>query len=192
MNSKLTTLLARIDEANARDPNQEEGPSGVQPAALLYSRRMTHILNEFAPQASEELTIAARGQHIERWQRPRSSYSDGREGYLNWRKDAAKFHASRIEALMQDAGYDAVSRDRVVSLMLKRNLKTDPDAQTLEDIACLVFFRWYAGNFSEKHEAERILTIVTKTARKMSAKGRAAALALGLPSHVGQAITLAD
>lgn len=192
MADRLAALLARIDDANACDPSLQETLSGAQPAALLYGRRMTEALEDFAPRSSEELKIAARGQHIERWLRPRANYPEGREGYLAWRRDAAKYHASRVEALMRDLGYGLAICDRVTSLMLKKNLKADPEAQTLEDVACLVFFRWYAGSFSEKHEAERILAIVSKTARKMSSKGRAAALALGLPPQVAKAITAAE
>ena len=191
MDTRLAAVLARVDEANARDPHREETPSGAEPAALLYGRRMSRVLEDFAPDASEELSIAARGQHIERWLRPRSSYPEGRDGYLAWRRDAATYHAARVAALMLDAGYEAARCDRVGSLMLKKNLKADLEAQTLEDVACLVFFRWYAGTFSAKHDAARILAIVSKTARKMSAEGRAAALELGLPPEVADAISKA-
>jgi hypothetical protein len=189
---RLAQIIALIDDANAQDPNGEAVSRASVPAALVYGRRMSEILDDFAPEASEGLKIAVRGQHVERWRRPRSSYAEGREGYLSWRRDAAKYHAARVEALMQQAGYNRPSCDRVASLMLKKNLKTDSEAQTLEDVACLVFFRWYAGDFSQKHEAGRILAIVTKTARKMSAKGRAAAIALGLPPDVTEAIAAAE
>lgn len=185
---RLSAVLAHIDRANARDPCIDVASDGSNPAALLYGRRMTHVLDDFAPTASEELKIAARGQHIERWLRPRSSYPEGREGYLCWRRDAAQFHAARVSDLMQEAGYDEATRNRVSALMLKKGLKKDHEAQTLEDVACLVFFRWYAGVFSQKHAADRILSIVNKTARKMSARGRCAAIALDLPSHVTAAI----
>ena len=191
MNDRLAGLFARMDGANALDPTLEEAAEGAKPAALLYGRRMSQVLDDFAPSASEALKIAARGQHIERWMRPRSNYPEGREGYLDWRRDAARYHAARAAALMQDAGYDPAICERVSSLLLKKNLKTDPEAQTLEDVACLVFFRWYAGAFSEKHEPERMLAIVSKTARKMSAKGRAAAAMLDLPAHVMDAIAAA-
>ncbi len=89
---------------------------------------------------------------------------------------------------MRDAGYDADRCRRVAALMLKTDLKSDADVQVLEDVACLVFFRWYAGSFSDKHALERVLSIAGKTARKMSANGRAAALALDLPEPVAAAI----
>ena len=189
---RLLAVLAGIDEANARDPSVETVANGPTPAALLYGRRMTEVLGNFAPEASNELKIAARGQHIERWLRPRSEYPDGRSGYLTWRRDAALYHAARVSNLMREAGYEEDACARVSSLMLKESLKTDLEVQTLEDVACLVFFRWYAGDFAAKHEAEKTLAIVSKTARKMSARGRAAALALGLPQHVSGAIAAAQ
>ena len=61
--SKLEIALARIDAANAHDPDTSQG----QPAAQLYGQRMSAELDRLFPDASEPLKIAARGQHIERW-----------------------------------------------------------------------------------------------------------------------------
>ncbi len=182
--TRLAEIFCQIDDANARDPNLEPATGGSMPAALLYGQRMTEVLDAFAPGASEALAIAARGQHIERWLRPRADYPEGREGYLTWRRDAARYHATRVTALMQSCGYDAATCQRVADLMRKKGLKTDPDTQTLEDVACLVFLKWYAGAFSQKHALDRVLPIVKKTAVKMSTEGRAAALALNLPAAV--------
>lgn len=184
----LASVLEAIDRVNACDPNTEETADGAKPAELVYGQRMSQVLRDFAPQASDTLTIAVRGQHIERWTRPRSNYPEGRQGYLAWRHDAARFHAGRVSALMREAGYDENTCERTANLILKKNLKRDDDAQTLEDVACLVFFRWYAGAFSQKHDIDTVLPIVSKTARKMSAKGRAAALAMALPPAVAEAI----
>lgn len=184
----LLDVLARIDAANDCDPSAEMTASGPVAAARLYSERMSEVLAAFEPHACDALRIAARGQHIERWTRPRSDYPEGRDGYLSWRREAAHFHVARVTALMRESGCSSEECDRVGVLMLKQNLKADPDTQTLEDVACLVFFRWYAGDFSAKHDPEKIRTVVTRTARKMSPKGRAAALSLGLPQHVADAI----
>lgn len=184
MSDRLARLFARIDEANAHDTATQGG----QAAAMLYGRRMTEALDGFEPSASEALKIAARGQHIERWLRPRANYPEGREGYLAWRRDAAAYHAARIEELMRETGYGPGMCNRVASLMLKKNFKTDTEAQTLEDVACLVFFRWYAGAFAQKHDAAKILAIVSKTARKMSSRGRAATAALSLPPEISAAL----
>ncbi len=189
---RLAAVLAAIDEANAADPKREVADGRSEPAALLYGRRMSQVLDEFAPDASDNLKIAVRGQHIERFLRPRSNYPEGRAGYLAWRRDAARFHADRVTALMADQGFPETDRERVAALIRKEGFKRDPEAQTLEDVACLVFMRWYFAPFADKRTPEELLDIVTKTARKMSARGRAAALALPLPADLVPAITNAD
>jgi hypothetical protein len=180
VNGRLGKVLAAIDAANAADPAREDG----EPAALLYGRRMSEVLEEFAPGASDRLKIACRGQHIERWTRPRADWPEGRAGYLRWRTELKAYHAERVMALMAEAGWPDIDRARVGSLIRKEGLKRDAEAQTLEDVACLVFMRWYFAPFAETQSPEKIVDIVAKTGRKMSVRGRAAALALGLPGHL--------
>jgi hypothetical protein len=93
-----------------------------------------------------------------------------------------------VAALMEQAGWPKADRERVAALIRKERLKRDPEAQALEDVACLVFIRWYFGDFAAGHPQEKVLDIVAKTGRKMSAEGRAAALALGLPAEIGAAL----
>ncbi len=71
MSGRLAAVLAAIDAANAADPGLEPDGEGEAPAALLYGQRMSGELARVAPEASELLRIAARGQHIERWRMPR-------------------------------------------------------------------------------------------------------------------------
>ena len=52
--------------------------------------------------------------------------------------------------------------------MRKERLRADAEAQTLEDVACLVFLRHYAASFAAKHPEEKVLDILVKTQRKMS------------------------
>ncbi len=101
---RLDAVVRRIDQLNAADPNLEMNEGRSEPAALLYGQRMSAILAEFASAPSELLKIAVRGQHIERWKRPRSDYSEGRTGYLQWRREAAKYHAERVAELMKSEG----------------------------------------------------------------------------------------
>ena len=63
-------------------------------------------------------------------------------------------------------------------------MRSDGEAQTLEDVACLVFLRYYAARFASKHPAEKVLDILIKTQRKMSPHGRAAGLDFGFPAPV--------
>ena len=170
--TRLTQTLATIDAANARDPNQSEG----RPAALLYGERMSAELARLFPDAPETLQIAARGQHIERWTSPRTSYPDGKEGYLAWRRDLAAFHARRVAEIMAAHGYSADEVAQTGSMIRKEGIKRDPLVQALEDVICFTFLRWYFQPFAQGRDADALLKIVGKTARKMSPDGRARAL----------------
>ena len=172
MMTRFAAALAAIDAANRADPDLTEGA----PAAYLYGLRMTDELAHLSPDASEELRLAARGQHIERWTSPRASYPDGREGYLAWRRDLAAFHARRVGDIMDKAGYDPASIDAAGRMIRKEAIKRDAQVQALEDAICFTFLRWYFAPFAAKHPADEVERIVRKTARKMSADARAKAL----------------
>ena len=187
--NRRDAVLAAIDAANAHDPNRETDGDRETPAAELYGQCMSLVLSEFDPAPSDALQIAVRGQHIERWKRPRADYPEGRTGYLQWRRDAAIFHARRVADIMTAEGYDDDTCARVGTLIRKVAIKSDPEAQTLEDVAALVFMRWYVLPFASGRTDEELFPIVQKTAKKMSARGRAAALRLALPAALIPAIT---
>lgn len=168
----LQQVIAAIDAANAADPTVEDG----RPAALLYGERMSAELARLFPGASEVLQIAARGQHVERWKVPRSDYPEGREGYLIWRRDHGRRHGERLAGMMADASYSAEDQSRVGVLLRKEGIKRDPEVQALEDVICFVFLKWYFAPFAAKHAEDDVQRIVEKTARKMSAEGRARVL----------------
>lgn len=185
---RFARVIEAIDAANSADPERVLEGGVERAAALLYGWRMSAELIEFCPDASEHLRIAARGQHIERWKSPRSSYPEGREGYLRWRTELGRFHAERVAQIMRGAGYGEDDCARVMRIIRKQGIKRDPEVQTLEDVACLVFMRWYFADFATGREPQQIFDIVAKTARKMSPAGRAAALALGLPPELVPAL----
>ena len=124
------------------------------------------------------MRLAARAQHIRRWEVPRDSYPEGRAGYLKWRTDLYKRHGDTAGQIMAEVGYDDATIDRVKTLLRKRGLKTDPDVQLLEDIICLVFLEHYFHDFAKKHEEEKLIPIVQKTWNKMTERAHAAALQL--------------
>ena len=181
---KFTEVLARVDAANGADPEIASDGTASHPAALLYGRRMSAELVAISAGASEHLRIAVRGQHIERWKMARASYPQGREGYLTWRRDQGRFHASRVAGLMRDAGYGPEDCDRVAGIIRKEGIKRDAEVQVLEDVACLVFLRWYAAGFIEGRDRGQVIRVISKTARKMSPEGRAAAATLDLPEDL--------
>ncbi len=185
---RFDRAIARFDAANSDDPNRESVAGRERPRELVYAERMTAMLGRFAPGASEVLQLAARCQHIQRWKIPRADYPMTRAGYHQWRTRLRDFHADLAATILRDAGYDDAAIGRVRALIRKEALKTDPEAQALEDIVALVFLESYLGDFVGKHDdyAEAKLTdILTKTAKKMSARGREAALTMiVLPSAV--------
>lgn len=171
--SCLNTALSAIDTANAADPNLEDG----EPAALLYGRRMSAELERLYPDASEPLRIAARGQHIERWILPRATYPEGKAGYHAWRRELAEHHAQRVGTIMAAAGYGVAEIDATGRMLRKEGIKRHKDVQSLEDVICFVFLKWYFSSFAAKHNDEKVLGIVQKTARKMSDESRQRVLA---------------
>ncbi|PWE34334.1 DUF4202 domain-containing protein [Maritimibacter sp. 55A14] len=177
MSARLRTVLEAIDAANAADPTLEPDGAGEAPAALLYGRRMSAELAGVATDPPEVLQIAVRGQHIERWKLPRTDFPEGRDGYLAWRRAQAAAHAGRVAGLMEDAGYDAEDQARAGQLLRKEGIKRDADVQMLEDVACLVFLRWYFADFAARHDRAAVARIAARTARKMSPEGRARAQA---------------
>ena len=183
MTERLDDAIARIDAANAEDPNREFVDGAARPKEVVYAERMTGWLEKLAPEASDALRIAARAQHIERWTMPRAEFPDGREGYFRWRTTLAKFHAERTAGILAEAGYEADVIDRVKGLLRKHRLKTDAEVQTLEDVACLVFLESYFADFSKRHDEAKVIGILQKTWAKMSPRGHDAALALDMPAE---------
>ena len=178
MTSRLEAAFLRFDEANAEDPNTELVDGREVPKELVYGQRMSARLATFAPDARETVRLAARAQHIRRWEVPRESYPAGRAGYLKWRTDLYKRHGDTAAEIMQDVGYDDDTIERVRTLLRKRGLKTDPDVQLLEDVICLVFLEHYFHEFAKKHDEEKLIPIVQKTWKKMTEAAHGAALRL--------------
>ena len=180
---KLKQAFQLFDAANQQDPNTEVYQGKTFPKELLYAHRMTEQLNIFASDASEALQLTARCQHICRWKISRDSYSMDRKGYLRWRQELKKFHAKKAEEILQEVGYSSEIIEKVKFLLEKKQLKKNEETQTLEDVICLVFLRYYFEPFAAKHPEEKTIDILQKTWRKMSNKGHKAALKLPLSKY---------
>lgn len=178
MPTKLKQAIEKIDAANAEDPNLMEDDGQMRPLELVHAERRTEWIRKLVgDEASEALLLAARGQHIRRWEIPRDAYPRNRAGYLNWRNDLKKFHAEKTTAIMKAVGYEDETAERVTSLIMKKRLKLDPEVQALEDSLCLVFLETQFSEFAQK-EADKITNILRKTWRKMSPQGQQFALRL--------------
>ena len=172
---QFAAAMARIDEANAADPNREPYRGQEHPKELLYSQRMTAWLEKLEPTASEALRLAAHGQHICRWTIPRDSFPLDRAGYHRWRGACQQMHAEKLAEILRSVGYDEATIVRVQSLVRKERMKLDPEAQLLEDVVCLVFLENYFAEFAREHDEAKLIDIVRKTWKKMSDRGHQAA-----------------
>ncbi len=109
---RFTEALSRFDAANARDPHQVPVEGISRPHELVYAERLTEWVRRLAPEASEVLLLAARSQHLCRWEIPRASYEMNRTGYLRWRTELKKFHAAKSAEILSEVGYPPRSSNR--------------------------------------------------------------------------------
>ncbi|MBI5430716.1 MAG: DUF4202 domain-containing protein [Nitrosomonadales bacterium] len=176
---QFEAAIAAFDRANAEDTNRETADGRESPKELLYAQRMTEMQQRYAPEASEAVRLAVRAQHIQRWKIPRGNYTMDKPGYMLWRTTLYKFHADTAGKLMQEAGYDDDMIARVKTIVGKKELKTNPETQMMEDIVDLVFIEHYMTGFANQHpeydEAKWIL-IIKKTWNKMSPRAHEFAL----------------
>lgn len=175
---RLQEIYARIDAENADDPKSIEVGGAMRPYAVVYGERMSERLEKLAPEASDLLKIAARAQHIRRFDTPRGEYPMDKVGYYAWRNALKVHHAEVVGRLMTELGWSEAEIARVGQLVRKEAIKRDPEAQTVEDCASLVFLEHEYGEFGEKYTDEKVVDIVAKTWRKMSDAGHAQALGL--------------
>jgi hypothetical protein len=175
---RFDDAIRRFDTANSADPNFDELDEGRQPAELVYARRLTDWVLRLKPDASESLRLAARCQHLCRWEIPRSRYPMDRPGYLRWRSDLKKFHAEKAGEILREAGYDETTIARVQALNLKKDLGRDPDCQVLEDALCLVFLQFQFAALAAKTTDDKLINAVKKSWAKMSEAARTEALKL--------------
>lgn len=176
---KFAAALRRFDEENSRDPSLENG----RPRELIYAERLTGWVLRLAPAASEALRLAARCQHICRWESPRENYPMTRAGYLKWRADLKKFHAQKAGEILHEVGYDTETIRRVQDLNLKKNFPADADTRTLEDALCLVFLQFQLADLAAKTDDDKTINALRKSWGKMTEAARAEALKLNYGEH---------
>lgn len=172
--------IAAFDHANSQDPNKEMADGKEYPKELLYAQRMTEMQERFAPDASEAVKLACRAQHIQRWKSPRGDYPMDKKGYMLWRTNLYKFHAETAGGLMKEVGYDDEMIARVKSIVGKKELKTNPETQLMEDVVDLVFIEYYMMHFASQkpdYDEAKWIVIIKKTWDKMSPRAHEFALA---------------
>lgn len=175
---RFDEAIHAFDDANWQDSQRESTEGESYPREWLYARWLSEWVTRLQPDASEELRLAARCQHIERWKIPRDHFPQGRKGYLDWRASLARFHAQRAGEILARIGYCEQVIERVRDLNLKKNLEGDPETQIIEDALCLVFLEKQFHEFAGKTETSKVVRILRRTWRKMSPRARQVALTL--------------
>ncbi|MEM6629639.1 MAG: DUF4202 domain-containing protein [Bacteroidota bacterium] len=188
---RFLKAIEAFDLANAKDPNQVVWKGETYPKELLYAQRMTECLNTYLPAASEALHLAARCQHLCRWEIPRNTYPQDRKGYYAWRNALKEFHADKASEILYRVGYEDTIIQEVRLLLSKKQMKHHADSQVLEDVICLVFLQYYMDEFAEHTPEEKMITILQKTWRKMSERAQQEALHLSLSEKSQQLVSAA-
>jgi hypothetical protein len=178
--ARFEAALRRFDQENARDPNTELVDGAPQPRELVYARWLTEWVLRLCPEASEPLRLAARCQHLCRWQIPRSTYPMTRAGYLQWREALKKFHAQKAGEILRAVGYDEATIRRVEELNLKKHFPHDPETRVLEDALCLVFLERQLADLAARTPEDKLINALRKSWEKMTPAARAEALKLPL------------
>ncbi len=191
MSPLFQKAIQQFDQANAADPNRDVVDGVEQPRELVYSQRLMGWVLKLNRDASEALLLAARSQHICRWESPRSDYPMDRAGYLKWRADLKKFHAAKAGSILQELGYDEGTIQHVKSLNLKNDFGKDPDVQVLEDALCLMFLQYQFSDLAKKATDEKMINAIRKSWGKMSEQGRAEALKLEFNANEKRLLDLA-
>lgn len=186
--AKFDRAFQLFDEYNSQDPKSIIIGTSEIAESLLYAQRMTSKLLDYEPNASEPLQLAARSQHIGRWEIPRKDYPLDRKGYLKWRSHLKIYHAKLAASILEKSDYDELTISKVKDLLVKKQLKQNEETQTLEDVICLVFLEFYFDDFSEGHDDEKLVNILKKTIAKMSIKGVETALNLPLSAKAKKLI----
>jgi len=181
---RFAEAIRRFDEENARDPNTLEINGERLPRELVYARWLTEWVLRLCPQASEALRLAARCQHIRRWEIPRESFPMDRAGYLRWRTTLQRFHAEQSTRILREVGYPEEIVRRVQELNLKKGLPHDPEMQVLEDALCLVFLEHQLEDLASRTSEDKLVNALARSWKKMSPAGRAAALELHYSERV--------
>jgi hypothetical protein len=185
MNKQLfTQAMEAFNAANSKDPNFIEVNGFEKPYELVYANWLYEWVMKLNPNAIEELQLAAKCQHIKRWEIPRSKYQDGLKGYTKWKKELAEYHADEAGKILKQVGYEEAVIERVRAINLKKNLKVDSDVQTMEDALCLVTLQYQIEGFSLKHDDEKMIGIIKKTWAKMSDRAKEEALKLSYSERV--------
>ena len=163
--------IAQIDALHNADPNTVEHDAQTVSAEWLYSERMLQILLLHTPSADYVLKLAAKCQHNKRWEIPRSTFEINKKGYYQWRAAIMEHQLAVTTQALHQSGLEAADIELVCNALRSKNDKTHAQAAIIEDVACLVFIKWYLVDFASQFDVEKATVILKKTAAKMTDYG---------------------
>ena len=181
----------RFDQENARDPHTETVNGVPRPRELVYAEWLTDWVLKLCPDASEELRLAARAQHLCRWMVPRESHPLTRSGYLQWREALKKFHAQKAGDILREVDYPEAVIGRVQHLILKKHFPQDPESRVLEDALCLVFLEHQFADLASRKPDATMINTLQKTWKKMTSAAQAVSLKMSFGARETALLELA-
>ncbi|WP_341224870.1 DUF4202 domain-containing protein [uncultured Arcticibacterium sp.] len=184
----LSPAFAAFDAYNNQDPNQETIGSEKLSKETLYGLRMSIWLNRYDSEAPPQVKLAARSQHIGRWEMARNSFPMDRTGYLKWRSQLAIHHAKTAGGILTSLGYEEGLIDKVKFLLQKKQLRQNEETQLLEDVIFLVFVEHYLEDFAAKHTDEKVIDIIAKTLKKVTARAIETSASISVSERMGRLI----
>jgi hypothetical protein len=164
--------LAAFTQIHEGDPRRIATDGGSIAFSVRYHDRLAHWVRELAPEASVALSLAAHAQHLGRYAFPRETFPPDNAGYKRWRATLARKHAEDASKLVRDAGFDEATAVRVVELVTKKRLLTDPEVGLFEDAICLTFLELDLEPFLAKTDRAKAIDVIKKTWAKMGVAGR--------------------
>lgn len=168
VSQRYATAVSVIDFANSEDPNLIWSRGERLPLAMVHGQLAAEWIPRLVEDPDEALLLAARAHHLRRWELPRGAYPEGRAGYLRWRRDQKERHATDVAEILLTVGYDEATIHRVQTLIRRQRIDVESGTQWIEDAACLVFLETQLADFSEQIDRERLMSVIQKTAAKMS------------------------
>ena len=190
LDQQYKTAIELIDKVHNQDPNSEIINGIEVKAELLYSNRMLAVLEKVAPDASLELKLAAKCQHISRWSIPRATFSMDKKGYYQWRAAIMEHQLSVTTSVLKQAEINDQRIEIIVDALKNKADKTNLNASIIEDTACLTFIKWYLVPFAGQFDVVKAKIILQKTAGKMSARGLGLLPEMELSEDVHQVLAL--
>lgn len=159
-----------IESVHQRDASTTYENEMEWAAELIYSERMLQVLEKLEPNPSYELKLAAQCQHLERWIVNRGSYPMDRKGYHQWRKAVMDYQLGKTSEILTSVGIDQEDVTSILEIISRKGVKHPYESQLIIDVSCVVFIKWYLDPFAEKHEHDKVVDILAKTAKRMSPK----------------------